>query len=394
MPAKKKKRRTWPSRKKIRAYLLVVLLILGCSCILAILIHLSSSARTGPLPVYEEPSPEISGFEKRITQINDAVYRSLYQRGIAENDISFSAVEPRNARDYRWDFTELLIRVADQGSIKQLKEIINDELKELSPEISVKTEMVSENEMSCHIFALEFHTHSILILRKTDQAVTGNHLPRIAFIIDDMGFDLKFARSVMKMEIPISLSVLPFAPYAVDIASAAIEDRSELLLHLPMEPKDFPGVDPGPGALLSSMRDDEIRRITNGFIQNVPGIKGVNNHMGSSFTEDRGKMAIVLAELKRQDLFFIDSRTSSQTVGAELAKKMGIPAAQRSVFLDNDITPTAIKYQLERLLGMARHSGKAIGIGHPHEETLKILNEYADKLQAEFEVVNVSELLD
>ena len=128
-------------------------------------------------------------------------------------------------------------------------------------------------------------------------------------------------------------------------------------------------------------------------LEDVPGAKGVNNHMGSSFTENREKMLIVLKELKKRNLFYIDSRTTSDTVGFKLARDMGLPAAKRSVFLDNDLAPKSIRIQLERLLSMARHSGFAIGIGHPHKETLEILREYQSGIKTEFYVVHVSELV-
>ena len=104
-------------------------------------------------------------------------------------------------------------------------------------------------------------------------------------------------------------------------------------------------------------------------------------------------MAVVMSELKNRNLFYIDSRTTAETVAAELAEEMGVPTASRSVFLDNDLSSTAIRFQMERLLGIARHSGAAIGIGHPNLETLSILKEYREKLKSRVELVPVSELI-
>jgi polysaccharide deacetylase 2 family uncharacterized protein YibQ len=100
-----------------------------------------------------------------------------------------------------------------------------------------------------------------------------------------------------------------------------------------------------------------------------------------------------MSELKRRNLFFIDSRTTTQTVAHELAEEMGVPVASRSVFLDNDLTSSVIKFQMERLLGIARHSGAAIGIGHPNIETLNLLRDYREKLKTRVKVVPVSELI-
>lgn len=104
-------------------------------------------------------------------------------------------------------------------------------------------------------------------------------------------------------------------------------------------------------------------------------------------------MTYVLRELKKRDLFYLDSRTTGKTVGFKLARKMGIPAAEKSVFLDDDPSKKAVRQQLDRLLGIARYSGTAIGIGHPHGATLDVLKEYASILKNDFQVVPVSELM-
>jgi len=166
-----------------------------------------------------------------------------------------------------------------------------------------------------------------------------------------------------------------------------------LLLHLPMEPKGYPRLKPGPGALLIDMGTKEINKIIGASVKQIPGLRGVNHHMGSNFTERADKMSLVLTEIKKRKLFYVDSRTTIKTVAYNQAKKMGVPVAKKSVFLDHDLSSKAIKFQFERLLGMARYSGTAVGIGHPHKETLQILKEYLDRLKKEYNVVPVSELV-
>jgi len=208
-----------------------------------------------------------------------------------------------------------------------------------------------------------------------------------------LGYDPDIALSFIQLDLPLSLSVLPSAPFTDLIVRKARENGCELILHLPMEPKNYPSVNPGPGALFLSMGEQEIRQVVDQDLKDIPGARGVSNHMGSSFTENRDKMLIVLKELSNRNLFYIDSRTTSNSIGFKLAQSIGLPAAKRSVFLDNDLVPKAIRIQLERLLSMARHSGFAIGIGHPHKETLEILREYQSGMKAEFNMVHVSELV-
>ena len=141
------------------------------------------------------------------------------------------------------------------------------------------------------------------------------------------------------------------------------------------------------------MNADEIMRVMDQDLRKIKGARGVNNHMGSAFTEDRGKMRIVLAELKKRGLFFVDSRTTKLTVALDLAREIGLRSDRRTVFLDNNLAPNVMKLQMERLFSMARNQGYAIGIGHPYKETLRLLEEYCSKIKSEFQMVPVSELM-
>jgi polysaccharide deacetylase 2 family uncharacterized protein YibQ len=217
--------------------------------------------------------------------------------------------------------------------------------------------------------------------------------PKIALIVDDLGYDPKIAISFLKLDLSLSLSVLPSAPFTDLIVREVNKTERELMVHLPMEPKGYPSVDPGPGALLIRMTEPEIQRILDQDLKQISGARGVNNHMGSLFTENRGKMELILRELKRRNLFYVDSWTTSGTVGFKVAKEVGVPAGKRNVFLDNELSAKSIERQMERLFNVARRSGSAIGILHPHEETLEVLKAYQSRMKTEFDVVSVSDLV-
>lgn len=217
--------------------------------------------------------------------------------------------------------------------------------------------------------------------------------PKVAIIIDDLGYDSALAFSFLKLNLELSLSILPSAPFTDIIVREANNKGREIILHQPMEPKDYPSVDPGPGALFLSMNQRDIRQILDKNLREIRGAKGVNNHMGSSFTKSREKMLLVLQEFKNRGLFYVDSRTTRGTVGFEQAKRIGLPAAERTIFLDNNLDPKAIRVQIELLLEIARDFGSAIGIGHPYNETFEILEKYQNRLKEEFDVVPVSELV-
>jgi polysaccharide deacetylase 2 family uncharacterized protein YibQ len=141
------------------------------------------------------------------------------------------------------------------------------------------------------------------------------------------------------------------------------------------------------------MNERDLRQVLDKNLKEVTGAKGMNNHMGSSLTENREKMLVILQALKDRGLFYVDSRTTRGALGFEQAKKIGLSAAQRTVFLDNNPDPKAICAQIERLLEIAESFGSAIGIGHPYNETYEIIDKYQNRLRDEFDVVPVSKLV-
>ncbi|MBW2615092.1 MAG: divergent polysaccharide deacetylase family protein [Deltaproteobacteria bacterium] len=366
---------------------------LACLIFLGVYLFSSDNTLRTPPPVFEEIYSSRSDLREKIRNIDYAIYESLYRSGVRERNISFQNVETRHQNGNIWNFTEISVKCPDSQCTRNLQITITHDLTALGPEISYRYEKTPDNGIVCHISAQDFYTHKIVLSFDSQRLPVKDVRSRVAIIIDDLGYEPDIALSFIQLNLPLSLSVLPCAPFTDLIVREATEKGSELILHLPMEPKHYPSVNPGSGALFLSMEEQEILRMLNQDLEDIPGARGVNNHMGSSFTENREKMLIVLKELKKRNLFYIDSRTTSDTVGFELARDIGLPAAKRSVFLDNDLAPKAIKIQLERLLSMARHSGFAIGIGHPHKETLKILREYQSGIKAEFHVVHVSELV-
>jgi len=217
--------------------------------------------------------------------------------------------------------------------------------------------------------------------------------PKIAIIIDDLGYDQSLAGEFLRLDLPLTLSILPLAPYTRLIAQRAKREGREVMLHLPMEPRSYPRINPGDGVLLVSMERENILKVLDRDLEEIPFVAGVNNHMGSKFTENREKMMVVLEELKGRGLYFIDSKTTRHSVAFDLAKQLELRTASRDVFLDNDLSEPALKIQMDRLLALASRKGHAICIGHPHRETLYFLKQLRMRLKHTVEVVPVSSLL-
>jgi len=231
--------------------------------------------------------------------------------------------------------------------------------------------------------------------RKIPEKVETKEYSRVAIVIDDMGQDLGRLDGLLQVDAPITISVLPHLKFSRQVADRAHKSGREVLLHLPMEPKD-PGVNnPGKGALLTAMNEADVRVVLEGDLEEVPYAIGVNNHMGSRGTEDEVLMRAVLDVVRKKELFFLDSRTTSRSVGSRLAKEMGVKNADRQVFLDNKRDRMYIKGQLDQLVRIARKRGSAIAIGHPYPETIEVLKQNVPALEEQgIRVVKLSELVE
>jgi len=206
-------------------------------------------------------------------------------------------------------------------------------------------------------------------------------VPLIAIVIDDMGVDKK--RSGLAIDLPAPLT-LSFLTYATELARQTERARGrghELMLHVAMEPGSKVA-DPGPNALLTTLSDAELRQRLEWSFLRFSTYVGVNNHMGSKFTANRKAMRTVIAEIKRRGLLFLDSRTSGRTVGAKVAREMGVPVAERNIFLDHENTIEAVHAQLRKVEQLARTTGAVIAIGHPRDVTIRALQEWLVGIEA------------
>ena len=218
-------------------------------------------------------------------------------------------------------------------------------------------------------------------------------LPKVAIIIDDLGYDKKLAGKLSDLDPRLTFSILPYSPFRASIAKLSKNKGLEIMLHLPMEPVEYPAINPGPGTLLTSMTPDQLIRQLKSNLKAVPYIKGVNNHMGSKMTAESSQMYQIFSILKKRDLFFIDSRTTAQTLCKPSARLFQIPFAQRDVFLDHQQDPQFIRKQIRGLIQIARYRGYAVGIGHPHVITYEVLREMLPNLRKEVQLVPASEIV-
>ena len=217
----------------------------------------------------------------------------------------------------------------------------------------------------------------------------------ISIILDDWGWNTQRIKEIEEIKEPLTLSILPFSPYSKEVIKYLEGRNYEFLLHLPLEPKP-PSQCLDKGLIKVNMNEEEIIAQFHRDIEDFyPYVKGINNHMGSLFTSNEEKMKILLNEIKKMNLFFVDSMTSKNSCGYYLAKKMGIKTAKRDVFLDNSSDPESIRKNLHKLVELAKKRGKAIGIGHAKKNTIMVLKEEIPNIKKEdIKLVHVSKLLE
>ncbi|MCJ8501176.1 divergent polysaccharide deacetylase family protein [Desulfatitalea alkaliphila] len=218
--------------------------------------------------------------------------------------------------------------------------------------------------------------------------------PLVAIIVDDIGYDRPMARRFLDLNIPLTFSVLPYAPFNRTILPAARDKGIEIMLHLPMEPDEYPAVQPGPGALLGSMTPDQLIAQLETNLDQFHHLAGVNNHMGSKLSTSPEHLRQIFSILKKRDLFYIDSRTTAKTVAKPSARLLQLPFAERDIFIDHLDDPGFIQAQMERLIQRAEKQGHAIGIAHPHENTYQVLKSFVPQLREQVTLVSASTVVN
>ena len=201
--------------------------------------------------------------------------------------------------------------------------------------------------------------------------------PMLVVVIDDLGDHPVLAKNLTELPFPVTMAILPNRPRTHYVASLAAERGFEVILHQPMQPVSYPRVNPGPGALFTDMDAERIKTQLAENLAQLPNAVGINNHMGSAFTEYAQGMTAVMSVLKAKGLFFLDSVTSAKSSAAEAAHQAGVPLYRRAVFLDNVRNVRTILGQLKTAERLALKNGRAIAIGHPYAETLDALKAWA-----------------
>ncbi|MGD8418425.1 MAG: divergent polysaccharide deacetylase family protein [Pseudomonadales bacterium] len=231
-------------------------------------------------------------------------------------------------------------------------------------------------------------TASTLLIVPEARLLPQRH--KLAIVIDDMGYSLHQAERILRLPPELTLAMLPYAPHSREIAEEASRAGREIILHQPMEPL---AGDQEPGTLELDMSAERFEAQLEDSLARLPEIRGVNNHTGSLLTAHRGPMERLMHGISGRGLYFLDSRTTPDTVAESTARAYHVPTIHRDVFLDHEITEPFLAHAFEKSVAIARRRGYAVVIAHPHPLTLEFLERALAGLPPDVELAQLSTLI-
>jgi len=366
-----------------------------------------------------------SDFAELVEDADRRVAEALFNLGLSIKEVKSKNVSKKQEHGITWKFKEMRIDIPEGITKKKVQESLERSLSGPNFHQRLKKSqgfLISEidvHNIPTHKLRLVFYakvpakesrqtvggksTPSIeqakiiqqdTSIRKPEIKMFKEERPKVVIIVDDLGLNKEPIDELIKLPAPLNFAVLPNLPYSRYAADMAHRKGWDVILHLPMEPTDssgYTGVDAGDGVLLVGLSKKEILSKLERNLDSVPHITGVNNHMGSKFTENAELMGLVLERIQSEGLFFIDSRTSNKTTGYEIAKKLRIKTAQRDVFLDRGSQGgDYIRSQIQKLISISKEKGYAVGICHPYPDTLIVLSDMLPKIKEEVDIIPAS----
>lgn len=349
-----------------------------CSCTLIILAAVYVK-RQELKTLIAPPSPQTinKNLLEKIQATDQIVRHLLSQLSISEERISLQQFQTKDGA-IEWSCSLFNVTLPPDINLNQVKNTLNRGFQFFEVD-DLKWNFVhdKDNCLESNLSIKQFKTHQLSFCYPSfvhEQPLSLEDVYRVSVVIDDLGESYTAFKKLLAINIPITFSILPFQTNSIRIANEAHEKSREIILHLPLEPRDSFNHSINHGTLLTSMRKNQLLDQLQRNMNAVPHISGVSNHMGSKFTEDKDKMGVLLKAIKEKKLYFLDSRTTKNTVGYKLAKDMGIQTAQRDLFIDNNKERPSIEKRLKSIPHVAkRNGGHAIVIGHPYPATIRAL---------------------
>jgi polysaccharide deacetylase 2 family uncharacterized protein YibQ len=349
-------------------------------------------------------------FADKLHLVDEAIHDVLSKARVDSGGASDEVRSRRTVEGRAFDFTFREVAVPPDIAPATLRERI--EARVVAPALGIDVVRTDFDSKTFQVLVVveTIPTHSLVLNRNREEddsaqdAVTlappsppdrlRTGRPKVAILIDDIGYRPQFEEAFLDLDAPLTFSVFPFAPEGAKFAQRAHALGREVMLHMPMEPLDYPKKSPGRGALMTTDAPEDVARGLAAAIDDVPFAEGVNNHMGSRFTRDQARVRVMLRVVRNRGLFFVDSLTHGDSVAYATARELGVPCAVRNVFLDHDPRFQVIAERIGKLVAIAQRNGFAVGIGHPHVATLEALKTYLPGLKGRgIDLVPVSDVV-
>jgi hypothetical protein len=348
------------------------------------------------------PQPPAPAAAERLESAEPMVTRLISALSLSDDHITIEQF-PRQDGEVAWNESVITVTLPSDISLHQAEQVTVRTLELLKAEgLTAHTFYDSDVCLRVTVAVDRRITHQLLFHLATPPSAppekrTAAAAPyRIALVIDDLGENYQAYKELESLQVPITYAILPFQTHSVKIADAIHATAcGEVILHLPLQPWNSEHHSINHGTLRTDMPREELLAQLEKNINAVPHLAGVSNHMGSKFTEDRGKMGLLLEALKEKELYFLDSRTSKKTVGHGMAREMQLKTARRDLFLDSTHDQQFVEKQLQKILPLVQRSGgRLVVIGHPHQYTISALKHYLPVLKEQgVAIVPLSELV-
>jgi hypothetical protein len=340
----------------------------------------------GNLP-YEETLD--APVEAGVKQVDYALVQTVTRLGLGRDRLRLASIENRQTKGQTFHFQRMEMRL--DGAPDRFVQTLKETLAAWSDTANV--EQRADDLLIVTVDGLPTHEISLLLYEGAPPPVAvAPGGARLAIVIDDIGESMSAARELAALDYPVTFSVWPRSTHAREAAELAHRAGREVMIHLPMEPVRYPQVKPGPGAILSGQQPQEMAALVRDAVRRVPHAVGLNNHMGSRATQNGAAMRTVCEALDGTGMFVLDSMTHQNSKLYFEAKRAGLPAYKRNVFLDVIADKRNIMFQLDKAARIAQAEGQAIAIGHPLPETVAALKEWERTRDRSVTIVRVRQL--
>ena len=349
---------------------------------------------------YEETF--VAPLEERIRQSDYAVVQAVLVAGLPLTALQQEGQTSRTADGETYQLRRF--RVYVQGQPVAFENSLRDTLATWTEGASLKK--LDAGRLG--VFLGKVQTHELALVTSGDAVPKGGsggapldfpqrtrgvgEPAQLVIVIDDLGNSMSAVRELLALSVPVTFAFWPDSPHGAEGARLAHNSGREILVHQPMEPVGYPKVQPGPRTLFARMDAGRIQREVDISLGKIPYAVGLNNHMGSRFTQSREGSRAVAEAVKRRGFFLLDSVTHSRSVLYAEGRKAGVQSFRRNVFLDVTATRSAVLTELRRAERIALLTGQAIAIGHPLPETLAALKEWDGKRNMNVRVVRLQDV--